>query len=282
MGVVESVSNPVGFTSEMEFPTPRELPNKPLVEAIFELRWAIQPLGPDPSSGRDPGSQILLGRFYDKVSGEFPQIVNLPAAQIPEEMVAHTVRHQFRPAPNQWPLLQLGPGILTVNETAGYNWESFRSLVSRSLAALFESYPTKVADLRPNRLLLRYINAIPFEGTPTDALSFLREKLHTEIGVDSLLYEAPGGAQPPTGIGLNLAFPLTHPHAVLNLSLATGLSGGKRVIVWQLTSESTPEFSGSNPSQIEEWVVSAHNVIEHWFFTLARGELLERFGGPNV
>ena len=52
--------------SDSEIPAPRDLPNKPLVEAIFEFRWALQS---NPAGGHDPGFRILLGRFYDRVSG---------------------------------------------------------------------------------------------------------------------------------------------------------------------------------------------------------------------
>lgn len=261
-------------------PTPHELPNKPLVEAIFELRWNIKQ-GPDPTTGSDPGFQILLGRFYDKVSHSFPEIVNLPAAQIPEEMVAFTVRQQFRTAPNQWPVVQLGPGIMTVNETQGYTSDGFKACVQRCVGALFESYPANLAELRPRQLSLRYVNAVPYDKQPGEVLNFLRENLHTDIVIDPLLYEeSAGGVQPPIGLNLNLSFPVPALAASISTSFSTGLSSGKKAIVWQLTAQTAGE-PPNDPSSIDTWVSSLHALIEQWFFTLARGELIERFGGSR-
>ena len=61
------------------------LPNKPLAEAIFEFRWAL-----DEKRGQgiavDPGFRLLLGRYYDRVKGHYPHVVDLPTAQIPEDL----------------------------------------------------------------------------------------------------------------------------------------------------------------------------------------------------
>ena len=47
----------------------REHKNKPLVEAIFELRWALQEV-----SGRqvDPYCPIMLGEFFSAVKDQYP------------------------------------------------------------------------------------------------------------------------------------------------------------------------------------------------------------------
>lgn len=42
-------------------PQPHELANKPLVEALFELRWELEP-GDHPGVERDPGFKILRKR----------------------------------------------------------------------------------------------------------------------------------------------------------------------------------------------------------------------------
>ena len=62
------------------------LKNKPLAEAIFELRWELQ----EPAQGMkvDPHYKILIGVMYDKVEDE-------------------------------WPLIKIGPGIITLNDTGG-------------------------------------------------------------------------------------------------------------------------------------------------------------------
>lgn len=55
------------------------LPNKPLAEAIFELRWALDEKRVQ-GLAVDPGFRLLVGRYYDRVKGNYPSVVDLPTA----------------------------------------------------------------------------------------------------------------------------------------------------------------------------------------------------------
>ena len=124
-------------------PESHDLPNKPLVEALFELRWK-----PDEDASRGQTAfRLFFGRYYDKIREGYPEIEDLPASQVPEALTPNIVRHRFRARPNQWPLTQIGPGILTVNETEKYKWDSFRERIEGALAAF----------LRPIRKTSRHL-----------------------------------------------------------------------------------------------------------------------------
>jgi uncharacterized protein (TIGR04255 family) len=127
---------------EDRIPAPHPLPRKPLVEAIFELRWALQKQ-PD-GQAIDPGFQIFLGRFYDKVSSDFPESENLDAALVPEMMTPYIVRNRFRKTKGGWPLVQVGTGILSVNDTEGYDWSTFRPMLRKAIEVeVAECYSAK-------------------------------------------------------------------------------------------------------------------------------------------
>ncbi len=99
------------------------LKNKPLLEAILEIKWALSPHSENIGNGTDPHYKILLGRMFDKISdtgGLYPIHEELPAARIPDEFAGHIVQHRFLVEAGGWPLIQLGPGILTLNETENY------------------------------------------------------------------------------------------------------------------------------------------------------------------
>ena len=96
------------------------LQNKPLVEAIFELRWKLEERSPGIKI--DPHYKILVGAMYEKVKDRYPFPEQMPTVNIPDEMAAHVVQHRFRKAENEWPLVQVGPGIVTLNDTHGYTW----------------------------------------------------------------------------------------------------------------------------------------------------------------
>ncbi|WP_367363325.1 TIGR04255 family protein [Mesotoga sp.] len=40
-----------------------------------------------------------------------------------------------------WPLVQLGPGIITLNATEDYSWDDFSYRIDRLIENFFESYP---------------------------------------------------------------------------------------------------------------------------------------------
>jgi uncharacterized protein (TIGR04255 family) len=164
---------------------PRNLDKKPLAEAIFELRWALQPTPFVQTSGQsiaqtgsapplsDPGFKILVGVFYNSVSKLYPYSQDLPVAQIPENLTPYVVRHQFRASPGGWPVIQLGPGVLTVNDTKGYSWKDFRDRLLYALDKLYACYPRTIALLKPTVAIFRYVNAIPFDYNRSSITAFL-------------------------------------------------------------------------------------------------------------
>lgn len=253
---------------------PRTLTRKPLVEAILELRWQLfQRNQHEPP--HDPGFRIAIGRFYDKIRTEYSLMVDLPAAQIPEDVTPHVVRHQFRAAKDGWPLAQLGPGILTVNDTEGYTWDSFRPRLLSAFDAIREAYPSEVHPFSPIDIQLRYINAIPLPEENPDPTVFLQDLLHTGVKVDPLLGEM------PREVRLDLAFALTQPTATGMLTFATGRHKEKPSIILQLTIGAKDKDTPSNRDSFSAWVDQAHTVIDRWFFTLCRGALLNTFEGSN-
>jgi uncharacterized protein (TIGR04255 family) len=256
-------------------PEPRDLRHKPLAEAIFELRWALT----DAPFGHDPGFRILIGRYYDRVREQYPFMSDLPVTQVPEDMTPHVVRHQFRLSKDAWPLTQIGPGILTVNHTEGYTWDSFRPRLLKGVKALFESYPTDLAPLTITQVLLRYINTIPFDPS-LSVTDFLARFLHTRIEVEPMLFRGGHATNQPTELNLTLAFPTTDPRATATLSFALGKKGIEPSIIWQLIVRSDGNDVPKSIDQFEPWLRAAHDtIIEPWFFALCRGDLLKEFEG---
>src|SRR5581483_2894612 len=117
----------------------KHLKNKPLVEAILEVRWGLVSHAPGHES--DPHYKLLLGRLYDRLQEKYPEHEQLPTAIIPDELVGHVVQHRFRTSAKGWPLVQVGPGILTINSTAEYTWEDvFRPRSVDAVGRLYEAH----------------------------------------------------------------------------------------------------------------------------------------------
>jgi len=119
--------------------------NKPLVEAIFKLKRDLR----ESVSGRwvDPYYKLLIGRIYERIKDEYPFHEQLPTATMPDELAAYMVQHRFRKNENGRHLIQVGPGIITFNDTEGYTWENFKESSIYVLNTLFETYPDAKANL---------------------------------------------------------------------------------------------------------------------------------------
>ena len=251
------------------------LTNKPLVEAIFQLRWTL-PDGPPPETV-DPHYKLLIGRLYDRLVEDYPFHEPLPAAQVPESIAGYLVQHRFRKGAGEWPLVQLGPGITTLNDTEGYEWEDFERRVAALVNGLFDVYPEAEEVLQVNRLLLRYIDAIPFNFAEDDIFAFLGDKLKTRISLYERLFEDRRVEQLPDSLDIRFSFSCSAPKGVLNLRFTRGEAKGSECVVWETMVESGAEDAPGGTAGITEWLQLAHSLTHDWFFKLIEGELLEVF-----
>lgn len=255
--------------------TRKFLKNKPLVEAIFELRWNLQE--PAPGMKVDPHYKLLIGRLYDKLNDEYPFHEQLPAIAIPDEIAGYIVQHRFRKDKDKWPLIQIGPGIITVNDTEGYVWEDFEKRIIQAVNTLFEAYPESKNNLKVNRLLLRYIDAFAFDFEKDDIFNFLREQMKTKIDLYQNLFEDTGVGKPPLGLDLRFSFAATEPKGAIHLRFARGKRKESDALIWETMVESVSSDIPEVQNAITDWIKKAHNLTDDWFFKLIEGELLRRF-----
>lgn len=251
------------------------LKNKPLVEAIFELRWELQ----EPKQGMkiDPHYKILIGRIYDRVRDEYPFHEQLPSATMPDEIAGYIVQHRFRKDKDKWPLIQIGPGIITLNDIEGYVWEDFEKRVTYLLDTLFEAYPDAEDNLKANGLLLRYIDAVDFNYEREDIFTFLKEKLKVNIQMPEELFEQTGISNLPLGFDLRFSFPSVEPKGAVHLRFIRGKRKDIDALVWETQVQSIDDDVPKVKDQITTWVVSAYRLTDDWFFKMIEGELLRRF-----
>ena len=251
------------------------LKNKPLVEAIFELRWELQ----EKDSGMkvDPHYKILIGRIYDRVRNEYPFHEQLPTATMPDEIAGYVVQHRFRKDKDKWPLIQIGPGIITLNDTEGYIWEDFEKRIYHMLEVLFEAYPDTETNLKINWSLLRYIDAVDFDYEEDNIFSFLSSNLKIHIDIYEKLFEETGVKNLPLGFDLRFSFPATKPKGAIHLRFVRGKRKNKDALIWETQVQSVGEHAPKTKEQIKVWVDDAHTLTDDWFFKMIEGELMRRF-----
>ena len=252
----------------------KELKNKPLVEAILEIRWKLQGLPPAPQV--DPHYKLLLGRLFDRMLKDYPEHEQLPAANVPDELVGHVVQHRFRVAANSWPLVQIGPGVFTVNSTADYRWPDFRPRVLSAIEKLFDAHP-KVGELKITNLIFRYIDAVDFDFGVGNAFEFLRDKLKLNVSLPETLFKDTGVENKPNSFTWQCSFKGQKPKGLINIRFATGQKNNVPAVVWETTVESAGDDLPKMPKDFEGWLDAAHDIAVDWFFKMIEGELERKF-----
>lgn len=251
--------------------TIKNLKYKPLVEAMFELRWGLN--GP-PGVGVDPYYQMLIGQLSAAIKSDYPEWEQLPIAEVPQALAPYAPHYRFRVAHNQWPLVQLGPGLLTVNDTEGYEWETFFPRCVQVFEALFEIYPSARENLHIFEVTLRYIDADALMEEAS--LAFLK-KLHVSVDVPESLFLGGRIAGNNLGVGLSLAYPTLQPKGLLQISFNQGRKSDQDAMIWETQVTSRGADAPCDPAALKAWLQEAHDTTHDWFLRQIDGELLEKY-----
>lgn len=255
----------------------KDLKNKPLVEAILELKWVL-PAQATPGIEGDPHCKLLLGRFSERVERDYPFHEPLPTAQIPDVMAAHMVQHRFRISEGKWPLVQLGPGIMTVNETDGYTWDDFKNRCAEAVANLCNAHPAK-QKFAVQDLTLRYIDAVEVDFSHENVFKFLQEKMKTDISLPDALFDDGRVNRNPTAFNWHASFPYDDPGGLMTLRFTVGQRSGRPALIGETLVQAARERILAIPDGFSDWLGKAHDLTDDWFFKLIEGELERRFSG---
>ncbi len=256
------------------------LKNKPLIEAIFEIKWSPENSG---QSVLDLNTQLMFGRLFDRINSTYPNYEQLSLAAIPELMADGIVKHRFK-SEKGWPLVQLGTGILTLNDTENYVWEDFKPRIIDVIKNLIEVYPNK-DKFQVQSMLLKYINAIDINSNE-NIYNFLKDKMKINLSLNNSFFENTSINNNPVHIDLRFAFDCERPKGVINFHIFKGqkLDNTGNTITDALIWETIIQSNGNNISDIseislhlEQWLEEAHDVTHNWFFTLVEGDLLRSF-----
>lgn len=259
----------------------REIPlllYPPLIEAIFELHWELQG---DKQTGRlrDPSYPMMYGRIYERLKKDFPHIEDLPSVQVHPEASPYVVRHRIRKEKMGYPLLQIGPGIATVNAAQGYSWTVFREHILRLVEAVSDLFPTLAAPLNFTKAELRFVNGVRLDIQSESPLAFLSEKLHVKLEMDPDLFVLNQMNELPNALNFMVGYPLKKPNGNLGLSAHLGQMDGKTGYLFQTQVISGGEWVPADSEGFETWLDDAHDAAVNCFISLCKGPLMDKFCG---
>jgi uncharacterized protein (TIGR04255 family) len=247
----------------------------PIVEALVEIKWNLQKsIGAMPI---DPHYPLLLGSFYQQIKDKYPFYEALPTATIPDFVAGAVVKHRFRVEKNKWPLVQIGPGIMSVNITAEYEtFKQFKPLAIDAMKNLFAAHPQK-NELKINSLLLRYIDAYEIDYSKENICDFIARNMHISMNLPEFLLQKGRLEKIPTGFKWQTSFRCNNPEGMANLDFFTGTKDEKPALIWDQMLHSIDDDIDNMPDKFETWLDSAHEVIHTWFEDLIQGKLKEEF-----
>lgn len=150
-----------------------KLPNAPLVEVIFEIRW----------DSADKVSldkfQLLLGSMYSELKNDFPTVIHLrPDPAIPFNAFVGMPTHRFSSV-NGYPMYQLGPGIMSVNMTnEDYVWENFIETIKK-IVSVFE----KLSELQGQdiTIALKYLDFFKCNFSEINLTEYIKNNFHLNV-----------------------------------------------------------------------------------------------------
>ena len=243
----------------------KKLKNAPLKEAIFELYWKL-PLD-EQGFPLDPEFDLAQGRFASLITTDFPVHKRTMPAGINLKVYPKPL-HQFWKGELTLPVVQYGPGILTVNDNdRNYIWENgYRHDIQKSVETLISSYKE---PLQFNRATLKYIDSVDIPEDETDISKYISKNFQTDL---INRYEQPGKLK---GININQVFELTD-GSLMNINIQTAINNtnGKPAIVWVTAVDRT---SGFQENDIYEWVDHVHIITSDVFIKMLNPEFYASF-----
>jgi uncharacterized protein (TIGR04255 family) len=253
------------------------LPNAPLVEVIFELRWQVVKTEVGPF-GYDPGFIPFATAFQSAISAAGFKTPERVAPTGPP--VVHQVVFRYR-QDEAVPLVQIGHGIFACNVSTEYEWMEFRKLISETASKFLASYPdTPLAPLVPCHLELRYVDVF------NEALlghaswqTFIAKS--TKIGFQSLKYLDDVAISGRDRGGLNLQYDLKDQAlGRFEVQIANGEAAGTPGIL--MTSKVVKThfdavLRSSLHDLVLEWADGAHDVTHNFFEACIDDALMAKF-----
>lgn len=252
----------------------KHLPHNPLIEAIFEFRWLLHK---DTSKNieYDENYNFLIGLFYNKIKDLFPIRENLPSSQMPSEMIPYVPQFRFSKKEMTWPLVQLGPGILTVNDTEAYAWDkNFEDLCCKAIKDFYECYPD-ANKLKLKGITLRYINALTINNV--NILEYMHNLLKLQISFPQSLFKESGIHPTPNSLSTVFSFPISKPEGMVIYKFAKGKKDNNDALIWEISIISKDEEKIDLPTNISTWLTNAHNIAEKSFLVFSEGKLYRSF-----
>lgn len=238
------------------------LPNAPLIEVILELRWQI-------TNKSDLAKiQYLYGDIYNELKNKYPYREIVQPIELPSELVLNSPVHRYRASLNSFPLIQLGPGLMTLNmDKVTYSWDIFLENTNELINSFLKIFPFQNQEtITPSLLFLDFFK---FNYEELDVYDFLNDKFNINFS-QSFLPKASN----PTNLNLGFYYITEMGELMLTFNRGKNLEQDDGILV---QTRINGQSSIAEIEQLTQWIEKAHNFCSDIFKRLTEGELYESF-----
>ncbi len=237
-----------------------KLPNAPLIEVVIELRWQIT------QKNELTEIQYLYGDLYNELKDKFPHRESIIPVDIPIEMTLNQPVHRFRARAGGYPLIQIGPGILTLNTIDDiYEWNSFFKDTQETIEKFLKVYTLPDKQVVPG---IMFIDFFSFNFEENDVLDYINRNFKATLSQS--FFEAD---KPP--IDFNMGFAYNIELGQLRVNLQKGIVNKSEGILLQTRINGKPLLA--KEEKLGKWLNDAHELTSDLFKQLTAGNLYETF-----
>ena len=239
-----------------------KLPKAPLYEVVLELRWKIT------NKSDLTKVQYLYGDIYNILKNKYPYRESIAPPEIPMEILINQPMHRFRVAQDDYPLFQVGPGIITLNTVDDkYFWDTF----STEIEELFHSFLSVYAFQTNEKLIpsILFIDFFPFDFKDNDVYAFLSNNFNIEFKQNFI-----DNINNPKDVNIGFFYEISQGDLSVIFHRGKDSKNSEGIVV-----QTRINGISLNPdiTEIKTWTDESHNVCSELFKKLTEGKLYESF-----
>lgn len=242
------------------------IPNAPLIEAIFELRW-----GKLSNNSFQYSNEETL--FAGKVSSSaaslgYEYLEHLTQPNQPPISLPHNVTHRFRRDKDHWPCFQVGLGIFTANQIdRGYEWEEFLRAIKTGLDIVTNADKNHLSNVRDTlQFVLRYQDGFETDGNK-NTIGYLKDHFNMTIELPPTFLQESRIEVANSQINSRVILGTTEPVGNIEIGVINATIRNRPGILMETTvvSRATETVDSLTIESIAQWADQAHELQRHSF-----------------
>ena len=250
--------------------------NAPLLEVIAEIHWELRTIDERVGIQTDPYYFLLQDKFIqESIQSGLSHEEEVVPKFVPLEHSASRPRIRLRKKAEDWPVVQLGPGVMTANDAAPYSgWAEFASFLQAQVACLLNTFADVGQSIGLSKLHLRYIDGFDRRFDFVEFPTFAQDMLSFSYPLTKKFREQHVHSESEFTYALDVSFACKAPtKSTGRLKVSPGKLRNEEALILEISCETISKDRIQSVAQIEDWFNQAHKAISRQFDSLTTSKL---------